>query len=155
LVTVGVGVLPVVDGALVGVEGALVGVAVTLGLGETLGLGLGDELSLGPAETLAVRLDKALDIELWVLSHPATMHPRARIAAKRTRPLVKRRMPDPSARAFKAGCFGRPLALMILLTAQRGPHPLGRSFGRVTRGGGNRRPKQADHRALGGRWPTP
>src|SRR5271163_2835610 len=93
LVTVGVGVLPVVDGALVGVEGALVGVAVTLGLGETLGLGLGDELSLGPAETLAVRLDKALDIELWVLSHPATMHPRARIAAKRTRPLVKRRMP--------------------------------------------------------------
>jgi hypothetical protein len=77
-----------------------VGVAVTFGLDETMGLGLGGELALGSAETLALRLGKRLDTELLVASHPATMHPMARIAAKRTRPLVKRRMPDPSARPF-------------------------------------------------------
>ena len=96
-------------GALLAADGSLVGVAVTLGLDETLGLGLGDEtvglrlgdeLPLGPAETLVLRLGKMLDIELLALSHPATMHPMTRIAAKRTRPLVKHRMPDPSARPF-------------------------------------------------------
>jgi hypothetical protein len=71
---------------------------VTLGLDEAIALGLDDELALGPAETPALRLAEMLDIALRAPSHPATMHPMARIAAKRTRPLVKRRMPDPSAR---------------------------------------------------------
>jgi multisubunit Na+/H+ antiporter MnhG subunit len=94
-----------------------VGVAVTFGLDETMGLGLGGELALGLAETLAVRLAEMLAVRLaemlaialLALSHPATMHPIARIAAKKTRPLVRRCMPDPSARPFcKAGCSGRP-----------------------------------------------
>jgi len=85
-----------------------VGEALALGVGEALGLG--DELALGSAEALALRVGAMLAIALLVLSHPATMHPMARIAAKRTRPLVKRRMPDPSARPFKAGCFGRHIA---------------------------------------------
>jgi hypothetical protein len=83
---------------------------VTLGLGETLALGLGDELALGlgdelvlcPGETLALRVGEKLAIALLAVPpHPATKHPAARIAAERTRPLVKRRMPDPSARPFK------------------------------------------------------
>ena len=89
-------------------DGWLVGVAVTLGL-DTLALGLGgDELVLDPAGTLALRLGEMLAlrvgemlaIALLVASHPATVHTMARIAAKRTMFLVKRRMPDPSARAF-------------------------------------------------------
>ncbi|MGH3164538.1 MAG: hypothetical protein ACRDN0_01425 [Trebonia sp.] len=89
-----------------------------LALDETLGLGLGDELALGPAETLALRVGKMLDIALWVLSHPATMHPMARIAAKRTKPLVKRRMPDPSA---------RPLSQQAAPAAPRTNDPAGRA----------------------------
>jgi hypothetical protein len=96
---------------------------VTLGLDERLGLWLDGELALCPAETLALRVDEMLEMALLVLSHPATMHPMARIAAKRTRPLVKRRMPDPSSRPFlKQAALAAP-ALMILLAAQRGPHP--------------------------------
>jgi hypothetical protein len=74
-------------------------VAVTLGLDDTLALGLGaDELAL--AETLALRVGEMLEIALLAASHPATVHTMARTAAKRTMLLVKRRMPDPSARAF-------------------------------------------------------
>jgi hypothetical protein len=69
---------------------------VTLGLDDTLALGLGgDELALDPAETLALRVGEMLAIALLVASHPATVHTMARIAAKRTMFLVKRRMPDP------------------------------------------------------------
>ncbi len=72
-----------------------------LGLDDTLALGLGgDELALDPAETLMLRVGEMLAIALLVASHPATVHTMARIAAKRTMFLVKRRMPDPSARAF-------------------------------------------------------
>jgi hypothetical protein len=124
--TVGVAALLVADGSAdvasalglgealaLGVGEALalgVGEALALGVGEALALGVGDELALGSAEALALRVGAMLAIALLVLSHPATMHPMARIAAKRTRPLVKRRMPDPSARPFKAGCFGRHIA---------------------------------------------
>jgi hypothetical protein len=82
-------------------DGWLVGVAVTLGLDDTLALGLGgDELALDPAETLVLRVGEMLEIALLAASHPATVHTMARTAAKRTMLLVKRRMPDPSARAF-------------------------------------------------------
>ena len=85
--------------ALLVADGWLVGVAVTLGLDDTLALGLGaDELAL--AETLALRVGEMLEIALLAASHPATVHTMARTAAKRTMLLVKRRMPDPSARAF-------------------------------------------------------
>jgi hypothetical protein len=87
--------------ALLVADGWLVGVAVTLGLDDTLALGLGgDELALDPAETLMLRVGEMLEIALLAASHPATMHTMARTAAKRTMLLVKRRMPDPSARAF-------------------------------------------------------
>jgi hypothetical protein len=81
--------------------GWLVGAAVTLGPDDTLALGLGGgELALDPAETLALRVGEMLAIALLVASHPATVHTMARIPTKRTMCLVKRRMPDPSARAF-------------------------------------------------------
>jgi hypothetical protein len=72
-----------------------------LGRDEMLALGLGGgELAVGLAETLALRVGEMLEIALWAASHPATVHTMAKIAAKRTMFLVKRRMPDPSARAF-------------------------------------------------------
>ncbi len=114
--TVGVAALLVADGSADVASALGLGEALALGVGEALALGvgealgLGDELALGSAEALALRVGAMLAIALLVLSHPATMHPMARIAAKRTRPLVKRRMPDPSARPFKAGCFGRHIA---------------------------------------------
>ena len=114
--TVGVAALLVADDSADVASALGLGEALALGVGEALALGvgealgLGDELALGSAETLALRVGAMLAIALLVLSHPATMHPMARIAAKRTRPLVKRRMPDPSARPFKAGCFGRHIA---------------------------------------------
>jgi hypothetical protein len=67
-----------------------------VGLGDTLWLG--DELALLPEDELALRVGERLAMALLAaLPHPAAMHPATRITAERTRLLVKRRMPDPSA----------------------------------------------------------
>jgi hypothetical protein len=67
---------------------------------DAVGLGdaLGDELALLPEDELALRVGERLAMApLAALPHPAAMHPATRITAERTRLLVKRRMPDPSA----------------------------------------------------------
>jgi len=67
----------------------------TLALGGTLGLALGTMLAAPPDGTLMLRLGVSVAIGL-PLPHPATEHAATPIAAARSRPPAKRRMPDPS-----------------------------------------------------------
>ena len=77
----------------------------TAGLGDGLAVGLGDELALGPGDGLALGLAGRLTLGLGklptafltVLPHPAAKHPAARIAAGRTRLLLKRGIAGPFA----------------------------------------------------------
>jgi hypothetical protein len=86
-----------------GLLGSAVWVGVALGVTDADAVGLGEALRLGGglglllAEELALRVGEKLAIAfLAALPHPAARHPATRIAAGRTRLLVKRRMPDPS-----------------------------------------------------------
>src|ERR1700730_10268005 len=94
----------VADGWAVGVAGTLVlgrmlGVALGrmlgVALGRMLGGALGRMLAAPPDGTLMLRLGVSWAIGL-PLPHPATEHAATPIAAARSRPPAKRRMPDPS-----------------------------------------------------------
>jgi hypothetical protein len=102
----------VADGWAVGVAGTLALVLGTmLTLGETLALVLGTMLALGGAlalvlgtmpaptlgEKLMLRLGATPETTPPLPPHPVTEHAAKLIAAARSRPPAKRRMPDPSA----------------------------------------------------------
>jgi len=98
-------------------DGCAVAVAGTLALGEkladllgTLMLLLGEKLAIVPPAPLC--------------PHPADRNPTKRIAAKETRLLVKRRMPDPSARCFWRGTAGQDIAVSIPPAEIGRLHPL-------------------------------
>jgi hypothetical protein len=97
-------------------DGWAVGVAGTMALGETLALVLGTMLALGTMLTLGEMLARVLGtmpapalgekllLRLGAMPetaplppHPVTEHAAKPIAAARSRPPAKRRMPDPSA----------------------------------------------------------
>jgi hypothetical protein len=85
--------LGVTLGRMLGVAlGTMLGVA----LGRMLGVALGRMLAAPPDGTLMLRLGVSLAIGL-PLPHPVTEHAAKPIAAARSRPSAKRRMPDPSA----------------------------------------------------------
>jgi hypothetical protein len=97
----------VADGRSVTVAGALaLGVRVGLALGVGVGLALGTLTLLVGTLTLLVGERLAIAPPTPLLPHPAARNPSDKIAANRTRVLVKRRMPDPSARRSDQ----RPLA---------------------------------------------
>src|SRR5258708_567285 len=82
-------------GAVAGTLALTLGGTLALTLGGTLGLALGTMLAAPPDGTLMLRLGVSVAIGL-PLPHPATEHAATPIAAARSRPPAKRRMPDPS-----------------------------------------------------------
>jgi hypothetical protein len=90
----GAAALCVGDGAAADDAGALgLGDAVALGVGS----GLGETVTVGLGEMLTLGMGRLPTAFLTVLPHPAAIHAAARIAAERTRLLLKRGITRPFA----------------------------------------------------------